>query len=274
MDPRELRDIAKETALQVAEVIRTRRAGHVAVADTKSSSVDVVTAVDRESEAFIREALLKARPHDAFFGEEGTEGSGTTGITWVVDPIDGTVNFLYDIPHYAVSIAAIEGDVDPTTWRVLAGVVLNPATGDLYHAAEGTGAFHGDRSIHVAPPVDLSQALLATGFAYSPTVRLYQAELLTRVLPKVRDLRRMGTASLDLTMVATGRANIFFERTLSPWDHAAGELIVREAGGVTAGYGGLGPGREAFMAGHPQMVEAFSSLLDEVGGIVPLAEML
>lgn len=273
-DPKELKNIARAVATEVSAMIRLRRTGQVRVADTKSSSVDVVTAVDRESEEMIQRLLATHRPHDAFFGEEGGSGSGASGITWVVDPIDGTVNFLYDIPHYAVSIAAIEGDVDPTSWRVLAGVVMNPATGDVYHAAVGDGAFHGDRPIRVAEPVDLSLALLATGFAYSPTVRRYQADLLTQVLPRVRDIRRMGTASLDLTMVASGRVNVFFERTLSPWDHAAGELIVREAGGVTGGYGDLGPGREAFMAGHPLMVERFRGLLNDLGGIVPLSEML
>jgi myo-inositol-1(or 4)-monophosphatase len=267
----ELLDIAISVAQVSGEMVLERRRGHVEVADTKSTLNDVVTQVDRDSEQLIKDMLHSARPQDGFLGEEGGSGESTSGITWVVDPIDGTVNFLYGIPHYAVSIAAVEGQPEPDQWNVLAGVVFNPATGEMFHAAKGNGALLGNHSISVAAPVQIENALLLTGFAYAKRYRRAQGELMQEILPRVRDIRRLGTASLDLAYVAAGRANIYFERTLSPWDHAAGELIVREAGGVVTGFGDLAPGREAIFAGQREMVARMKDLVAQFDGDRPLS---
>ena len=271
MSAQELLDIAKHVARVSGEMVLERRRGHVEVADTKSNLNDVVTQVDRDSEQLIKDMLHSARPQDGFLGEEGGSGESSSGITWVVDPIDGTVNFLYGIPHYAVSIAAVEGQPAPDEWNVLAGVVFNPATGEMFHAAQGEGAHLGNQSISVVAPVPRENALLLTGFAYAERYRRAQGELLQEILPRVRDIRRLGTASLDLAYVAAGRANVYFERTLSPWDHAAGELIVREAGGVVTGFGDTSPGREAIFAGQRDMVARMKELVSQFDGDRPLS---
>jgi len=244
----------------------TRRAGHIEVASTKSSDVDVVTAVDKESEEFLYTRLRELRPGDGFLGEEGQVEESTTGVTWVVDPIDGTVNFLYNIPHYAVSIAAVTGDPVPGSWQVEAGAVFNPATGELFHAARGEGSFLGERRLQIGPPPSMNLALLATGFAYSTAMRKEQVRILSQLIGEVRDIRRMGTASLDFAAVAAGRVDVYFERTLSPWDHAAGELLVTEAGGIITGIRELPQGREGIFAGHPTLVTQLKARISEVGG--------
>ena len=262
----ELHDVAVKLAREAGELIVTRRAGHIEVASTKSSDVDVVTAVDKESEEFLYTRLRELRPGDGFLGEEGQVEESTTGITWVVDPIDGTVNFLYNIPHYAVSIAAVTGDPSPGSWQVEAGAVFNPATGELFHAARGEGAFLGERRLQIGSPPPMNLALLATGFAYSTAMRKEQVRILSQLIGEVRDIRRMGTASLDFAAVAAGRVDVYFERTLSPWDHAAGELLVTEAGGIIAGIRDLPQGREGIFAGHPTLVTQLKARISEVGG--------
>lgn len=261
-----LHDVAVKLAREAGELIVTRRTGHIEVANTKSSDVDVVTAVDKECEEFLYTRLDELRPGDGFLGEEGQVQKSTTGVTWVVDPIDGTVNFLYNIPHYAVSIAAVTGDPTPGSWQVEAGAVFNPATGELFHASLGQGAFLGERRLQIATPPPMNLALLATGFAYSTAMRQEQVRILAEIIGEVRDIRRMGTASLDLAAVAAGRVDVYFERTLNPWDHAAGELLVTEAGGVIAGIRDLPQGREGIFAGHPTLVTQLKARISEVGG--------
>ena len=270
----ELLGIAVDIASRAGELIRERRAHHVEVQATKSSDVDVVTAVDHDAETLIQELLGQLRPGDGFVGEEGGKTDSSTGVSWVADPIDGTVNFLYGIPHYAVSIAAVEGQPVPGAWDLQAAVVMNPATGELFSAAKGNGAFRGTTPICVAEPVDLSQTLWLTGFAYAAEYRAEQGRLAKELLPQVRDIRRMGTASLDLAAIACGRGNIYFERTLSPWDHAAGELLVTEAGGAVRGFEDSPAGREAIFAGHPEMVQRFQELVEKVQGDRPLSDFL
>lgn len=196
---------------------------------TKSSPVDPVTVVDTEAERIIAEEIARRRPSDGIIGEEGSELVSVSGVTWIIDPIDGTVNFLYGIPHYAVSIAAaIDG-------QVVAGAVVNVATGRMYAAAVGAGAIAADEDgdwsvIRVRYVQDLATALVATGFSYAAKRREEQAELLVSVLPQVRDIRRMGSAALDLCSVAEGKIDAYFERGLNSWDYAAGALIASEAG--------------------------------------------
>jgi len=264
--PSELLDLARTIALEAGGLAAQRRREGVEVAATKSTIVDVVTEADREVERLIRGRILDARPDDAILGEEGGSSTGTSGLTWVVDPIDGTVNYLYGIPHYAVSIAVVEGEPDPLTWTGLAGCVLNPAIGELFTGQPGAGAALNGTPIRVADPVPLELALINTGFAYAAETRGKQGEVVTRMLPKVRDIRRFGTASLDLCMVACGRTNAYFERTLSPWDHAAGAVIAREAGAVVKGFGDAAPSRDFILAAGPELAALLEPLVVELGG--------
>lgn len=261
----ELLHVARRIALEAGELAAERRRVGVEVAATKSSIVDVVTQADRDVEQLIRDRIAEARPGDAILGEEGGSTDGTSGVTWVVDPIDGTVNYLYGIPHYGISIAVVEGEPDPLTWTALAGVVLNPASGELFTASRGGGAFLGDRPIRVADAVPLAQALVATGFSYDATTRGLQGEVVARLLPQVRDIRRNGTASLDLAFVASGRLNAYFERALNPWDFGAGALIAEESGAVVRGLGGARPSTDFLITGHPDVVGPLEELLLELG---------
>ena len=261
----DLLHIARSVAMQAGELAARRRSEGVEVAASKSSPVDIVTEADRETERLIRSLLAEARPGDGFFGEESDASASASGLHWIVDPIDGTVNFLYGIPHYAVSIAVVEGEPDPLTWRALAACVYNPASGEVFTATDGGGAFLGDERIAVAPAVVLSQALIGTGFAYDSGMRGRQGAAVAQLLPQVRDIRRMGTASLDLCAVAAGRLNAYFERTLSPWDHAAGALIAREAGARVSGLAGAAPSRDFIIAAAPALADVLESKLVALG---------
>ena len=253
--------IAREAAALAAE----RRRGIVEVADLKTSSVDVVTAVDREIEILIRERLADRQPGDGFLGEEGGRTDRTTSLTWVVDPIDGTVNYLYGIPQYAISIAVVEGDPTPGNWTELAGVVINAASGREFTATRGGGAFSDGVPLAVNRPESLGQSLLSTGFSYSQTIRTQQAQVMARVMPHIRDIRRMGAASLDLTAIAAGQLDIYFERMLQPWDHAAGVLIAREAGAEIRGWNGSAPDIDWLLASHPDVIDEVESVLVDAG---------
>ncbi|MEY4102733.1 MAG: hypothetical protein RIR88_867 [Actinomycetota bacterium] len=257
----ELLDIARTVALEAGELIMRRRHEGVEVADRKSSSVDVVTFADRESEAFIQSRIAELRPQDGFFGEEGTDSTSQSGLTWIVDPIDGTVNYLYDIPQYAVSIGVVEGDANPASWTQLAGAVNNPVLGELYSAAAGHGAYLGDTRMHVNSETDLAHALVATGFSYTSSERAEQADVVRRVLPEVRDMRRAGAASLDLCAVASGRIDGYWERGTKPWDFAAGSLIVLEAGGVVGGLGGAPFGADMVIATNAALFGPLEELI-------------
>ena len=232
--------------------------------DTKSSPVDVVTAVDTATEALIERRLLEARPDDGVLGEEGASREGTSGVRWVVDPIDGTVNFLYGIPAYAVSIAA---EVDG---RVEAGVVLNVATGELFTATAGGGAFASSPArpepvrLTGSRPVSLEQTLVATGFGYRVEQRRAQGAVVARLLPEVRDIRRNGCASLDLCAAAAGRVDAYYELDLKPWDHAAGALVAEEAGLVVAGTAGRPFAEPMAVAVAPTVAEPLLALLERL----------
>ena len=222
-------DIAREAG----ELARRRRTEGVAIAATKSAIADIVTHADREVEAHIRGRLAAERPGDGFLGEESGAELGETDITWVVDPIDGTVNYAYGIPAYAVSIAAVRGVPEPDRWEAVAGAVFSPATDELFHAAQGAGAWLRGHRLAVNAEPSPAGALLATGFGYDPETHAGDLARVARVMPIARDLRRMGAASLDFAYVAAGRLDGYFERGLQPWDHAAGALLVSEAGGRT-----------------------------------------
>ncbi|WP_299090544.1 inositol monophosphatase family protein [uncultured Microbacterium sp.] len=250
----ELLTLAEEIAREAGALARRRRADGVTIAASKSSLADIVTEADREVEALIRERLIRARPKDGFFGEESGAARGTSGITWIVDPIDGTVNYSYGIPHYAVSIAAVTGEPTPDAWMPEVGVVHNPATGETFTGARGEGAWLGSTRLHVSTPSPAG-ALLATGFGYDPAQHEGDLTRVRAVMPFARDLRRAGAASLDLAYVAAGRLDGYFEKNLHPWDHAAGGLLVTEAGGVLGGEPAGRPGREMVIAAGRETFE-------------------
>jgi len=224
VDPVALRDLALTVARAAAGLVRDRGTSEVVVADTKSSSVDVVTEADRASEELIRRLLLEARPDDSILGEEGDDHVGTSDVRWVVDPIDGTVNFLYGIPEYAVSVAA------EVAGEVVAGVVLNVATRVEYAAAQGFGSTRNGAPLSVRGVPPVPERLVLTGFGYRTDVRAGQAERVARMLPRVRDIRRMGSCALDLCHVAEGSADGYVEEGPQPWDWSAGSLVATEAG--------------------------------------------
>ena len=226
-----LEALAIDIAREAGELARRRRTEGVAIAATKSSIADIVTDADREVEALIRARLHAERPGDGFLGEESDAAQGTSGITWVVDPIDGTVNYAYGIPAYAVSIAVVRGEARPGRWEALAGAVFSPATGEMFHAARDAGAWVDGTRLSVNDEPSAAGALLATGFGYDPTTHSGDLARVARVMSMARDLRRIGAASLDFAYVAAGRFDGYFERGLQPWDHAAGALLVEEAGG-------------------------------------------
>jgi len=249
----ELLTLAREVALEAASLVAERRRAGVEVADTKTSPTDVVTEVDHAAEELIRKRLLAARPGDGFVGEEGSADASDSGVTWVVDPIDGTVNFLYGIPQYAISIAARIDD------EVVAGVVVDVVKGECFTATRGGGAHLDRRPVGVRDDVPLAHRLVITGFSYERETRMAQAAAVHELLGRVRDVRRLGSAALDLCYVASGRADAYVEEGLNDWDLAAGALVVEEAGGRVAERPGAGGKRcvvAAPVAGFDEFVTA------------------
>ena len=259
VDPGELLDLAVRLAREAADLIRDRPAD--LGAGTKATPTDAVTVTDRSSERLILAGIQAARPQDAVVAEEsGTSGEpASDGVRWYVDPLDGTVNYLYDLPQYAVSIAA------EVAGEVVAGVVLDVAGGDTYTATRGGGAHCNGRRLGCRTETDLALALVATGFSYDAARRAVQGEIVRAVLPKVRDIRRMGAAALDLCAVAAGQVDGYFEERLKPWDWAAGALIAAEAGARTGTVGGGSLGTSIALAANPQLYEALESLLVTAG---------
>ncbi|HSI93203.1 MAG TPA: inositol monophosphatase family protein [Jiangellaceae bacterium] len=254
----ELLSLAVDTAQEAGELVRDRRdaVSRMAVSATKTTPTDVVTESDTAAEELIRSRLLTARPGDAVLGEEGGSSAGQSGVRWVVDPIDGTVNYLYGIPQYAVSIAAQrDGDT-------VVGVVRNPVSGETWTATRGGGAALNGSPVHESGCDRLDLALVATGFGYDAGRRERQAEILRRILPSVRDVRRAGAASLDLCAVASGRVDAYYERGLGPWDLAAGGLVAEEAGAVVAGLRGTPAGPDLVIAAGPALFDALHALLE------------
>lgn len=263
VDVHELAQLARDIALEAGELVVRRRAEGVAVAATKSSDIDVVTAADRESEALIRARLKELRPGDGFYGEESDPTASSSGVVWIVDPIDGTVNYLYGIPNYAISIAAVIGDPssEPAAYETVAAVVHAPALGETYVATAGGGASLNGNAIHASGATELARSLAATGFSYDAGDRRRQALAWAELAGTVRDLRRMGAASLDLCAVATGRLDAYYEVGTWPWDHAGGALVAREAGAVVTGRGAgqaaEREGRTLTVATAPGIADAF-----------------
>ncbi len=256
--PAELLQLALAAAADAAALVRELAAGTVEVAATKSSDIDVVTAADRASEELIRARILAARPDDAFLGEEGDDIEGSSGVRWIVDPIDGTVNFLYGIPEYAVCIAAeLDGEV-------VAGVVVDVAKQDVYAGCAGGVATRNDVPLAVRGPAPLAHRLVATGFSYSRDLRAVQAAAVARLLPEVRDVRRSGSCAIDLCRVASGSLDGYVEEGVNLWDHAAAGLVARLAGARLETTTGAG-GRTAVVCGPRHGFEELLSAVRTAG---------
>jgi myo-inositol-1(or 4)-monophosphatase len=262
-DPEALRQLAVRVARDAAAFVADARsfdtAGSGPIGDvlmagttTKSSPTDLVTAVDKASEARIVAALREHRPDDGVLGEEGSGTVGTTGVQWVIDPIDGTTNFVYGYPAFAVSVAA----VDEASGASIAGAVVDVVRGEVFSAARGAGAWLDRDPLTLgAGPVDIAHALVGTGFSYSRAVRAEQADVLVRLLPTVRDIRRGGSAALDLCWAAAGRVDAYFERGTAVWDRAAGLLIAGEAG-LQGGFSG-----DLVWVSHPSITDELLALI-------------
>ncbi len=291
VDPYHLLDRAVIAARAGAELAAQWRERGIGAVGTKSTDTDPVTAADHAVEALLSELLLAGHPDDRLLGEESgesgrgegaivaedidrpapaegagpssiAEGSGpratAEGVRWIVDPIDGTVNYVYGLPHYAVSVAA------EVAGQVLAGVVVNAATGEEWTAVRGGGAWRSGVRLTCSTEETLQHALVATGFGYDAARRAYQATVLTRVLPLVRDIRRLGAAALDLCAAAEGWVDAYFEKGLNPWDHAAGGLVATEAGLLVTGLHGQPPGPAMVVAGPPALHRQLHDLLVEM----------
>lgn len=224
----ELRDLALQVASAAGTLLVGSRPAQVTVADTKSSPTDVVTAMDRASERLLVDAILAARPDDGVLGEEGSSREGTSGVRWVLDPLDGTVNYLYGLPAWAVSVGV------QVAGRTVVGVVAVPVAGETYLAVLGRGALRRSAGREVAlsvnDPVPLDRALVATGFGYTQQRRVQQGAVLAQVIPRIRDVRRRGSCAVDLCTVAGGGVDGYYEHGPQVWDHCAGALIASEAG--------------------------------------------
>jgi myo-inositol-1(or 4)-monophosphatase len=218
----DLLGVAVEAARAAAAVLVERYEAADGPQDlgTKSTPTDLVSAADVEAERAIRTVLERRRPDDAVLGEEGDEIPGTTGLRWVVDPLDGTVNYLFGLPQWCVSVACED--------RV--GVVLDPLRGDLFEIAVGGLAKRNGEPVQGSTRDDVATALVATGFAYDAGVRARQADIVARLVPRVADIRRMGSAALDLAWTAAGRYDAFYERGVSAWDITAGAMLCAAAG--------------------------------------------
>jgi myo-inositol-1(or 4)-monophosphatase len=256
-----LGEYAVRLALGAADLVRRSTSGRPDT-DAKSTSTDLVTAVDRASESWLVEQIAADRPDDAVLGEEGGGRPGTSGVRWVLDPIDGTVNFVLGLPQYAVSVAA---EVDG---RVVAGAVCNPVSRELFRATLGGGAWldvDGTGQALGGPrTVDLERAVVGTGFGYDRALRERQGQVAARLLPRVADLRRMGSAALDLCALAAGRLDAYFEVGLNPWDRAAGGLVATEAGCVVTGLRGRAAGPHMTAGAGAQLATPFFALLEEL----------
>ncbi|WP_234313903.1 inositol monophosphatase family protein [Streptomyces sp. NBRC 109706] len=260
----QLLELAKEAAARAGTLLRDGRPADLGVAATKSSPIDIVTEMDVAAENLITGFLAEHRPDDAVLGEESGASAGSSRVRWIIDPLDGTVNYLYGLPQWAVSIAAeLDG-------RVVVGVVAAPMRGETYHATLGGGAVRTTgaglpQPMTVRPSPPLDQALIGTGFNYVATVRAAQAALAARLIPRLRDIRRSGSAAIDLADVAGGRLDGYYERGLMPWDLAAGDLIAREGGASTGGRVGGPPDGDLTVAASPGVFRELQPLLDELG---------
>lgn len=267
-DRQALLQLAIDIAHEAGAILTVRQATVRQFVSTKSTATDMVTQVDKDTEALIVERILAARPDDGLLGEEGASRPGTSGVRWVIDPLDGTTNYIYGWPAYAVAIGIeYEGEA-------IAGVVHDAARGETFSASLGGGAFLNGRPISVGAETSVANALVGTGFGYAPSRRVAQAAVIARIIPHIRDIRRGGSAAIDLCHVACGRLDAYYEYGLNPWDSSAGDLIVREAGGVTSTFTGAPIPRDldlspptpgSILAANPTLHAPLLALLRDAG---------
>jgi myo-inositol-1(or 4)-monophosphatase len=241
-------------AHEAGALLLERFGGPAREVDVKTTATDMVSAADLDAEALIESILAAERPDDGLLAEEGARSTAESGRRWVVDPLDGTTNFLYGIPQWCVSVALEDSS------GALVGVVFDPVGDELFEAATGSGARLNGQPLSMSFDRDLHTALLATGFGYDAERRSKQGQVLARVLPRVRDIRRAGAAALDLCWLAAGRLDAYYERGLKPWDWAAGRLILAEAGGSVVD---LEPEPHGLAAAHPSLLPSLLDLLRE-----------
>ena len=251
-----LLDLATRAARAAGALLQERFGGPQSGLDSKSSRTDLVSDADRDAEALLVGMLRAERPDDGLLAEEGSTAISTTGVRWIVDPLDGTINYLWGIPHWSVSIAATDHAGD------LVAAVFDPCRDEMFTASRGGGAWLAGSRLTLAPSGALAEALVGTGFAYVAEERERQAETLRRFLPHVRDVRRFGSAALDLAWVAAGRLDAFYETGLSPWDWAGGSALIREAGG-TATTLTTENGPDRFLAARPGLAAPLLRLIDD-----------
>jgi myo-inositol-1(or 4)-monophosphatase len=247
--------LAIEAAREAGALLLELRRSPAAGIRSKSSATDLVSEADERAERAIVTTIRKQRPDDALVAEEGSSASGSSGVSWYVDPLDGTINYLYGIPHWSVSICCADAH------GALAGVVFDPLRDELFSAARDGGAHLGDRRLAVTDKRDLSSALIATGFGYVAAQRVTQGRIIAKILGEVRDVRRFGSAALDLSWVAVGRFDGYFESVEKPWDWMAGALLVREAGGRVTELKPLDPAFPRIIASGPGVHDDLVSLL-------------
>ena len=261
-----LAGLAEQVAREAGQLLHEQRPARVRVSATKSSPTDIVTDMDTAAESLLRSRLAAARPDDGLHGEEEGRQAGTSGVTWLIDPIDGTVNYLYDLGGYAVSVAAVVGDTSrPGAWWPVAACVHAPSSRETWTAARGGGAHLDGEPLAVGEPPPLARALVGTGFGYLPARRARQSRVAADLLPRIRDIRRLGSAAVDLCLVATGRLDAFYERGLQPWDIAASMLVATEAGAVVRGIDGRPAGPDMVVAGARPLVDVLAGELERLG---------
>jgi myo-inositol-1(or 4)-monophosphatase len=250
--------LAEHAARSAGALLLEKAGAPVAGVGSKSSATDMVSDADRDAESLLRALITAERPDDAFVGEEGSDLAGSTGLTWVIDPLDGTTNFLFGFPQWSVSVACEDSE------GAVAGVVYDPNRHELFAATRGGGATLNTEPISVRSEPDLAEALIATGFAYQPDVRARQAADLVEIIGRVRDIRRAGSAALDLCWVACGRLDGYFELGTQHWDRAAGMLIVSEAGGRSAPLDPQGDSGDGVVAASAVVFDALQELVEGV----------
>ena len=255
MSPGGLREIAEAVAREAGRQLRAAYAGPRVNVTAKSSPTDLVSEADHAAERLIRERLASARPGDGVLGEEGGDEAGTTSLRWIVDPLDGTINFLFGIPAWAVSIACEDAE------GTVVGAIYDPMRDELWSGERDGPALLDGRPISGSTRDDLATALVATGFGYDAEVRRYQGEVAARLLPQVRDIRRFGSAALDLAWAAAGRHDAFYERGLNSWDRAAGELLCRRAGLVVRELEPVPPAAAGIVVAPPGLIDALEPLV-------------
>jgi myo-inositol-1(or 4)-monophosphatase len=250
-------DLAERAARAAGEVLLSYYGRAPEGLGSKSSDTDLVSDADREAERTVRELLAAERPGDGLLAEEGSRSESESGRRWIVDPLDGTINFLYGFPAWAVSVALEDGD------GLVAGVVHSPVHGETFCALRGEGASllagSARERLRVRETRELAGALVATGFSYEPPRRAQQADVMRELLPRARDIRRAGAAALDLAWLAAGRVDAYFERGLNEWDWAAGRLLIEEAGGSCVWLEGEWPGMAA--AATPELLAELQPLV-------------